>query len=396
MEHVYLILISLNFLSLTLLNAQWIDIGPPANLYTWEILGSNSDVIAATDHGIYFSTNLGQNWLLSTRSDICAGLTKKGANYFSGSTQMGVYKSTDNGKSWEQTGLDSGSVIGLGSNSTHLFACVWTKGLFISSDDGVSWTHASLTRTSVRRVATSNSTIFVGADSGGVYVSLNNGQTWTQTALNGGPINALVVNGSYTLAAQFCTSIFRTTDNGYSWTSLFPSSCISLACRNSNIFAGIYGAGVFLSTDDGANFYAQNEGIEQLTVTALYMSQNYLFAGTNWASIWRRPLSQMIGVENISSNVPQNYELYQNYPNPFNPSTEIKFDIPAEGKWKTADVRLIIYNSLGQQIAILVNQRLSPGTYEVVWNSNNFSSGVYFYTLQTEDIILTKKMLLVK
>jgi hypothetical protein len=396
MKHVYLILISLNFLSLTLLNAQWIDIGPPVNLYTWEILGSNADVIAATDHGIYYSTNLGQNWMLSTRLDICASLTKKGANYFSGSTQMGVYKSTDNGKSWEQTGLDSGSVIGLGSSSTHLFACVWTKGLFISSNDGVSWTHASLNRTSVRRLAASGSTVYVGADTGGVYVSFNNGQTWTQTALNGGPIYGLVINGSYTMAAQFCTGIFRSTNNGNTWAHTFAMDTWSFACRNSNVFAGLSDAGVFLSTDDGVTFYAQNAGIEQLTITALYMSQNYLFAGTNWASIWRRPLSQMIGVENISSNVPQNYELYQNYPNPFNPSTKIKFDVPSNVKSEKSNAKLVVYNILGKEIAVLVNEQLNAGTYEAVWNSNNFSTGVYFYTLQTDDIALTKKMMLIK
>jgi hypothetical protein len=311
--------------------------------------------------------------------------------------------SNDNGKTWDPTGLDSGSVIGLGATSTNLFACVWTKGLLISSDEGDSWTHASLSRFSVRKVATSGSTVYIGADSGGVYVSFNNGQTWSQTALNGGPINALAINGSYTMAAQFCYGIFRTTNNGNSWTNSFSVNTNSFACRNSNVFAGISDAGVFLSTDDGVTFYSQNLGIEQLTVTALYMSDNYLFAGTNWSSIWRRPLGELIGVEKIIGNVPQDYELYQNYPNPFNPSTKIRFDIPSNVKRQTSNVKLTIYNALGEQISVLVNDNLSAGQYKIEWNASDYPSGIYFYRMSVrsdkagkEDIIMTKKMMLVK
>jgi hypothetical protein len=111
-----------------------------------------------------------------------------------------------------------------------------------------------------------------------------------------------------------------------------------------------------------------------------------------------------IGIKNISSNVPEAFSLKQNYPNPFNPSTKIKFDIPnspfegrrsatEEGK---GDVKLIVYNILGKEITILVNQQLKPGTYEVDWNGTNFSSGVYFYKIISRDYTETKRMMLLK
>lgn len=103
-----------------------------------------------------------------------------------------------------------------------------------------------------------------------------------------------------------------------------------------------------------------------------------------------------VGVETISTEIPRKYELYQNYPNPFNPETNIKFDIRESGM-----VSLKIYDMLGREIAVLVNEVLSPGSKLVKWNGTNtsgsaVSSGVYFYKLETSSFIETKKMMFVK
>jgi hypothetical protein len=90
------------------------------------------------------------------------------------------------------------------------------------------------------------------------------------------------------------------------------------------------------------------------------------------------------------------FSLSQNYPNPFNPSTKIKFDIPADGKGQTADVKIIVYDITGKQVSVLVNQKFKPGSYEVEWDGINFTSGIYFYKLQTADYTETKKMVLIK
>jgi hypothetical protein len=106
-----------------------------------------------------------------------------------------------------------------------------------------------------------------------------------------------------------------------------------------------------------------------------------------------------IGIKQISSEIPDKFNLSQNYPNPFNPSTKIKFDIPNFPLMKGVrgmSVRLTIYDLLGREVATLVNRQLQPGTYEVEWDGTNYPSGVYFYKLSAGDYIETKKMVLVK
>jgi predicted GH43/DUF377 family glycosyl hydrolase len=92
-----------------------------------------------------------------------------------------------------------------------------------------------------------------------------------------------------------------------------------------------------------------------------------------------------------TSEVPIKYYLSSNYPNPFNPATKIRYQIANAGM-----VSLQVYNLLGEVVATLVNEEKPVGTYELTWNAENLSSGVYFYRLQAGNFIETKKMLLLK
>ena len=104
-----------------------------------------------------------------------------------------------------------------------------------------------------------------------------------------------------------------------------------------------------------------------------------------------------IGIEPISTVIPQNYKLFQNYPNPFNPVTKIRFHIPlSRGVSEGRGVLLKIYDVLGKEIEVLVNENLKPGIYEMDWNALNFSSGIYFYSLFTDNYKQTRKMVVVK
>ncbi|MCB0728493.1 MAG: T9SS type A sorting domain-containing protein [Ignavibacteriae bacterium] len=114
---------------------------------------------------------------------------------------------------------------------------------------------------------------------------------------------------------------------------------------------------------------------------------NIGFASANGLAI----SPDIVGIQNITTGIPERYELYQNYPNPFNPSTSIKFDIP-----KTEKVQLIVYNMLGKEITKLVNERLVAGTYEYKFDASSLSSGVYFYRLASGNLSFTKRMLLIK
>jgi hypothetical protein len=108
------------------------------------------------------------------------------------------------------------------------------------------------------------------------------------------------------------------------------------------------------------------------------------------------PSGNPVGIQPISSEIPNHFSLFQNYPNPFNPVTKIKFDIPPSKGVRGMIVKLIIFDVLGREIATLVNEKLNPGIYEVTWDASIYPSGVYFYKLVTQDYSETKKMVLVK
>ena len=97
------------------------------------------------------------------------------------------------------------------------------------------------------------------------------------------------------------------------------------------------------------------------------------------------------GVEDEESILPTEFALLQNYPNPFNPGTTIKYSIPNQSK-----VIVKVYDLLGNEVATLMDEEKSVGTYELTWNAENLPSGVYFYQFKAGDFIKTKKMLLMK
>jgi hypothetical protein len=120
------------------------------------------------------------------------------------------------------------------------------------------------------------------------------------------------------------------------------------------------------------------------------------FGLVDWGLLWTnfRPDTinyKTVSIQQISSNVPGQYNLKQNYPNPFNPATKIQFALPSAGF-----VSLKVYDVTGREVASLVNQKLNIGTYEYTFNAASLNSGVYFYTIRTEGFMETKKMLLIK
>ena len=90
--------------------------------------------------------------------------------------------------------------------------------------------------------------------------------------------------------------------------------------------------------------------------------------------------------------IPAVYALEQNYPNPFNPSTTIEFSLPED----VSNVKLSIYNALGERVAELVNTSLVAGKYQYQWNAKNVATGMYIYELRTDKFVSVKKMILMK
>jgi len=98
-----------------------------------------------------------------------------------------------------------------------------------------------------------------------------------------------------------------------------------------------------------------------------------------------------VGVEEKVTSLPTDFELMANYPNPFNPTTNIQFALPSN-----SNVKLTVVNALGQVVAELVNGELSAGIHDVTWDAANMTSGIYFYTIQADNFVQTRKMLLLK
>lgn len=99
----------------------------------------------------------------------------------------------------------------------------------------------------------------------------------------------------------------------------------------------------------------------------------------------------VIGIEPISTIIPGDFFVNPNYPNPFNPATKIKFGLP-----KSAFVKMSVYDILGREVAVLVNEQLQAGEFQADWNASNFPSGIYFYRIEAENFVKTAKMMLVK
>jgi hypothetical protein len=97
------------------------------------------------------------------------------------------------------------------------------------------------------------------------------------------------------------------------------------------------------------------------------------------------------GINQLDSPNPQSFSLEQNYPNPFNPSTKIQYELQKE-----SEVKLFIYNVLGEKVAELVNTIQKSGRHEVEWNAVGFASGVYIYQIKADDFISSKKSVLMK
>jgi len=109
------------------------------------------------------------------------------------------------------------------------------------------------------------------------------------------------------------------------------------------------------------------------------------------SGFWYQSSFIYTAIENPFTELPTNFQLYQNYPNPFNPNTNIKFALP-----KVAEVKIDVFNLLGQHVATVLNAKKQAGFHLVNFNANSLASGVYFYTISANDFCMVKRMLLVK
>jgi hypothetical protein len=160
----------------------------------------------------------------------------------------------------------------------------------------------------------------------------------------------------------------------------------------SSLFACSPNNGIFLSTNLGSTWTRISTGLPVPNYQySLAIMNGTMFAGTSGNSVWKRPLSDLVAVEEIPVFAPKEFALDQNYPNPFNPATYVSFAVG-----RSSYVTLKIYNILGEEVATLVNRELTAGTYRAFWNAAGLPSGVYYYRLQAGNNSDMKKMTLVR
>ncbi len=155
----------------------------------------------------------------------------------------------------------------------------------------------------------------------------------------------------------------------------------------SNTGAGTLGSVVDLGDGTYESTITAPIGVGSDTISAVVIS------GTDTVSIFRDAIVTYDNPTSLDESFisPDRFYLYQNYPQPFNPTTIIKYQIP-----QSSFVSLKVFDVLGKEVAILINEEKSAGTYEVEFNGSELSSGIYFYTLKTGEFSDTKKMLLIK
>ncbi len=270
-----------------------------------------------------------------------------------------------------------------------------STGLFIPEINSSYWSFENA-------LIYSGSNIWFGARGKGIFFSTNNGNNWTLSDLTSAgfpyPSALYFENPSlgYT-SAQL--NLVKTTNGGINWTVLPGTSSPDNVTRgvfsqsNELWFVRDLEPNIYYSSNGGTNWIIQYTDISGTGYKYLTRSRNgnKLWACTIAGEVQSYVL-QPNGIVKRTNNLPENFQLLQNYPNPFNPDTRIGFRIA-----RTGYVRIKIFDLSGKQITSLLNEKLEPGSYETTWDAVNFSSGLYFYTLEADGRkIDTRKMMLVK
>lgn len=275
---------------------RWTQTSGPGGGRVQAMLAHGQFVFAGTyDGDVYRSSDQGQSWQrLNFRSGIVYTLGSYGSTVFVG-TIGGLSRSTDNGETWTNTsnGLGGARGYSLVAHSSYLFAGT-TRGVFRSTDGGANWVQMNngLGEYSVLSMASSGQTLFAGTFNNGTFISNDDGQSWLPSTNGIGYYEAyqMLVVGANVYAA--CGGgVYRTSDQGRSWTELKRGSSSllnsrSLAVVGSTIFAGTRSQGLYRLTSSDVWVLADS-GLPREDIFAMTGKDQYLLAGFFGPGIYR-------------------------------------------------------------------------------------------------------------
>lgn len=237
------------------------------------------------------------------------------------------------------------------------------------------------------------------------WVTTNGGRNWDGEILAPEPFfDISILSQQKAICSggdlEFGSSIARTTNQGVNWfydtLGVFGlATGISARTKYELWMSAGYSQKLLYSNDTGLSWTSFDTPDMSAVFDVFFPDSLYGYAvGTNGTILkYERPSG--INFANTESNYPDKFKLFQNYPNPFNPVTKINYKL-----MKSFDVRLEIFNVIGEKIKSIVSERQSEGDYEYIFTGNDFPSGVYYYTIylneQNESYTFTRKMLLLK
>ncbi len=388
--------------------------------------GTDATILFATTSGneVFRSSDAGSSWIESNAgmnswwvNTLAVGNPGGVAEVFAGGSN-GVFISTDLGESWTTAGLADKNICRIFVYDSLVFAAVgseeWASDsdiIYMSSDVGVTWNDisAGLVATVMDlEVIGSQTFALVGWDGGprgesgsAIYHNTINGQDWERVdsnLSNLSEVSSIATVNNMLFAGIWGQGVFRSADYGATWSqsglvngSIWTVTAFSTGSRT-NLFAGAGGGQAFVSSDEGVSWSSVGDGLPTGGMELFAFDGTFIFTGDYSHGMWRRPLSEMItDVQPSLMELPSQYLLSQNFPNPFNPSTTISYQLPTQ-----SHVMLKVFDVLGREVATLVNGVEEPGYKSVSWDAANVPSGVYFYRLQTNSFIETKKLLLLR
>lgn len=156
------------------------------------------------------------------------------------------------------------------------------------------------------------------------------------------------------------------------------------------------GATWILKDSVGSNITSYTDSL--LTQNTIYYFRIFaynLYNNSSFSNVAYDTTFLFTSITQTGTEIPDVFKLYNNYPNPFNPVTKIKFDIPAVSG-NSIPVKIAVYNLLGEEVSVLADKQMNPGSYEVNFDASMYSTGVYFYRIETGKFTDVKKMILIK